>query len=339
MMHITKEKKLTSVGSIDLVTLKTDTMEVILTSYGAAVYQIWVHGHLVSVQPLDLNTFLSAKYYYGKTVGRTSGRLILPDFQIDQNIYPISEHRGEGVKLHGGPRGFSFRNFSIVKERILSEEVMVQFKYESKHLEEEYPGNLTLFVTYHLTKSQGLLIDFDATSDQDTLCNITNHLYFNLSTKRSDVLDHVMQINANQYLEIDDLLKPKQKTDVNGLPFDFRIEKHLGKQMELMKDTSFEGFDHTWLLTGALPSVVVDEPSSPVKLICETDYPAVVIFTHNQPSPDGLPQFKTDGKHSAFTLECQFEPGGIHFPFLNAAILRKNEKYHHYIRYQFVDKA
>lgn len=339
MLDIIKEKKWTSVGQIDLVTLKSDTMEVVLTSYGAAVYKIFVKGHLVSVQPLDLDTFLSAKYYYGKTVGRTSGRLICPDFQIDKDIYPITPYRGESVKLHGGPKGFSFRNFKLVKERVLSEEVFVQFKYEAKHLEEEYPGNLTLFVTYHLTKKQGLLIEFDATTDMDTLCNITNHLYFNLSKVRHDVLDHRMSIQADRYLEVDDDLKPIQKAEVTGLPFDFRHEQHLGKRMDMMKNTSFEGFDHTWLLNGTLPNAVIDEPSSPVRLVCETDYPAVVIFTHNQPSPDGLGQFPTDGKHSCFTLECQFEPGGIHFPFLNHAILRKHEKFHHYIKYQFVDKA
>lgn len=338
MIHVEKKILKTIVGDIDLITLKSPTMEVALTSFGAAVYYIKVLNHLVSVGPQNMDHFLQSLVYYGKTVGRTSGRLILPSFKIDNKVYPIKPFKGDNVKLHGGPTGFSFRHFKTVSSVSGETEGSVSFAYTSQHMEEEYPGKMNVLITYHLTNEMGLKIIFEADSDQDTICNLTNHTYFNLSTAKPHIFDHDITIHADHYLDIDKDVIVRAKKAVKGTPFDFNQKTNLGRRMQQMKDTPFMGFDHTWILKNQITKVEVDEVSSPVKLQVETSYPAVVIYTHNYPSPVTIEQFNTNGIHSSFTLECQYEPGGIHYPFLNQAILRKNEHYKHFILYQFVKK-
>jgi aldose 1-epimerase len=338
MIKVEKKKVDTNLGEIDLISMKSSDMEVVLTSYGAAVYSIKVLGNLVTVAPQQFDLFFRSPFFYGKTIGRTSGRLILPSYQIDHAYYPIKPFRGDKVKLHGGPSGFSYRHFKTLVHTSGEDEGSVSFMYQSMHMEEEFPGELKLIVTYKLTKSMGLNIMFEATSDHDTLCNITNHTYFNLSTSRTNILDHQFQIHADHYLEIDQDNIVLSKKSVKDTLFDFNVKTNLGERIKKMQLTPFNGFDHTWLFNNQKTKMEIDEPSSPVKLIVETSYPAVVIYTHNYPSPTKLEQFKHDGTHSSFTLECQFEPGGIHFPYLNSAILRKNELYKHHILYQFVEK-
>jgi aldose 1-epimerase len=184
----------------------------------------------------------------------------------------------------------------------------------------------------------GLKVLFEARSDHDTLCNLTNHTYFNLSTTRTNILDHEVVIHADYYLDIDENNIIKSKKAVANTPFDFNKKAYLGDRIKEMKQTPFMGFDHTWIFKDQPTKMEIDEESSPVKLYVETDYPAVVMYTHNHPAPSKLEQFKHDGTHSSFTLECQYEPGGIHYPDLNSAILRKNQLYKHYILYQFVEK-
>lgn len=338
MIKIDHTKVDTFLGEIDFVKLKSSDMEVILTSYGAAVYQIRVFGRLVTVAPMEIDTFLRSPYYYGKTVGRTAGRLILPSFKIDHTYFPISSFKGEHVKLHGGPTGFSFRHFKLIEKKEYSDRAVVSFSYRSQHMEEEFPGELAVKVIYTLSQDMKLTIQYEAISDLDTLCNLTNHTYFNLSSDCNNILEHEFKINADHYLELNKDMMIQSKKSVNGTPFDFLTKKHLGTQIDQMRETSFNGFDHTWIFNDEKQKIEIDEPSSLVKMVVETSYPAVVIYTHNHPAPSKLEQFKHDGTHSSFTLECQYEPGGIHFPYLNSAILRKKQKYNHFMSFQFIEK-
>ncbi|TNF07566.1 MAG: hypothetical protein EP317_04480 [Bacillota bacterium] len=338
MIKVEKKKVDTNLGEIDLITMKSDDMEVILTSYGASIYSLRVFGHIVTVAPQQFDLFFRSPFFYGKTVGRTAGRLVLPSYQIDHSFYPIKPFRGDLVKLHGGPTGFSYRHFKTLLYTSGEDEGSVSFIYTSMHMEEEFPGELRVIITYKLTKNMGLKVLFEARSDHDTLCNLTNHTYFNLSTARTNILDHLLTIHADHYLEIDEKNIIQAKKEVKGTLFDFNQQTHLGDRIKKMKETPFNGYDHTWIFKDEKVKIEVDEESSPVKLFVETDYPAVVMYTHNHPAPSKLEQFKHDGTHSSFTLECQFEPGGVHYDYLNSAILRKNELYKHYILYQFVEK-
>lgn len=338
MFNIEIKDILTSVGQVDLVTLSSKDMVVVLTTYGAAIYQIKVLGQTVSVAPSDLDDFLRSPFYYGKSVGRTAGRLVLPSYHIDDVSYPIKSYRGERVSLHGGINGFSFQHFLIKEIKKSENEASVSFFYHSKDREADYPGDLDVVITYTLSKDLKLNVTFEATSNQDTLCNLTNHTYFNLAKKESPIHEHQVQIQASHYLNIDDDNVILSKEEVTHTPFDFRKKKHLGTALKAMEKTSFLGFDHTWLFDSKQSWIDIDEPTSKVKLRVTTSYPAVVIYTHNHLSPSKLRRMEHGDIHSSFTLECQYEPGGIHHPYLNQAILRKHQKYHEFITFHFIKK-
>ncbi|PKK98017.1 MAG: hypothetical protein CVV57_09365 [Tenericutes bacterium HGW-Tenericutes-2] len=339
MLNYDKKTVPTSLGNIELITLRSPDMEVKLTSYGAAIFEINVLDQCVTVQPKDLEDFLKSPFFYGKTIGRTSGRLVLPSYKINDKTYPISSFGGKNVKLHGGKNGFAFQHFQVDSIKVDTNQVSVVFSYLSQDMEEEYPGNLELKVIYTLDLNLGLLIEFVSKSDQDTLCNLTNHAYFNLVTEKETILDHHIVIHADHYLDINEEMIVKSKEKVYDKPFDFNQVSHLGESIKQMLDTPFRGFDHTWIFNRKNNQIEIDEPFSLVKLVVDTSYPSVVIYTHNFPVQHKLNPIKGHGIHSSFTLECQYEPGGIHHDYLHSGILLRNECYEHYILYRFIKKV
>jgi aldose 1-epimerase len=339
MVTIKIDKKQTTVGQVELVTLKNDIIELVLTSYGAAIYQFVVDGNPIHIAPKNLDQFLTDELYYGKTVGRTSGRMLLPGFHLGNQFYPLSANHGNDAKLHGGPKGFPYQHFKIKQMNYNNNEVTCSFMYFSKHMEEEFPGDLEVTVTYTLNRYNEVKIKYEAQSNKDTLCNLTNHIYFNLSRKNEKVYDHEMMVAADHYLEIDENVRIKSKKDVTGSIFDFRTKKNIGEVIHQFKDDPLLGLDHTFILNKNKACVTLSEPSFNYDMICSTTYPAVVIYTHNQPSRKQLEQIKYDGFHSGITLEFLNEPGGIHYPFLNSSILKKNDLYEHEIVFKFEKKV
>ncbi|MBU1094767.1 MAG: galactose mutarotase [Firmicutes bacterium] len=338
MMKIIREHKITEVGEIEFITLKSEKVCVELTSYGAAIYQIYFNEHEMLLSPQDLNTFLKSSAYYGKTVGRVSGRLAVPSYQIDEKSYIVEPVGAPKTNIHGGKIGFSFKNFEITNEQITSSAVSVTMKYFSKNGEENFPGNLTLFVTYTLNNQNELRMDYDAQADADTLCNITCHPYFNFQKDKTKINKHMLTVQADHYLNIDADYLILAKAEVKNTPYDFREQANLGERIAQVLDTPFEGFDHCWVFNHKANQVDLYNPESKLGMKVDTNYPSIVMYTHNIPELVQLEQVSDDAIHSSIALECQYEPGGIHHDYLNSAILRKNEVYKHYISYQFYRK-
>lgn len=329
------EKKIqTSVGDISRVTLKRGELEAVLISYGASIYSIKYRGREVTLRPDDLEAFLKAKYYYGKTCGRTGGRLIMPSYQIDGITYPVKPYGGETTKLHGGALGFSFRHFELVEAKDIEGLSCVTFKIISADGEEDYPGELTLFVTYCVNEHNHLRILYEAKTTKDTLCSITNHVYLNLDGKGS-VENHYVQIDASNYIDLNEDLTPRKKVSVDKTPFDLRKLTMIEPQLKLLKDSPIGGYDHTFLFDEQVGKAVIKDSKKELTLNLSTNYPAIVVFTHNAISPDPLPSRFGNAFQSALTVECEYEPGGIRYPDMNSAILRKDENYHHWMDLHF----
>lgn len=337
-MKIIRKTALTEVGEIELITLKSEKMCVELTSYGAAIYQIHFEQHEMLLSPKDLNQFLKSTAYYGKTVGRVSGRLVVPSYRINNVDYIVEPVGSKKTNLHGGKVGFSFKNFDIVNEEITPSSVSVTMKYFSRDGEENFPGNLTLLVTYTLNSYNELKIDYDALSESDTLCNITCHPYFNFQKNKTKINNHLLTVKADQYLNIDLDYLLISVDDVIHTPYDFRKQASLGTRINQVMDTPFKGFDHCWIFSQQENQVDLYDSESKLGMSIDTSYPSIVMYTHNIPELIQLEQVSDDAIHSSIALECQFEPGGIHHPALNSAILRKNEPYKHHISYQFYRK-
>ncbi|MCD4826214.1 MAG: hypothetical protein K8Q99_00370 [Acholeplasmataceae bacterium] len=335
--EITVEKINTHKGLLDVVSLKNENAEVVIVSLGAGIYSYQYKTHDIVIVPKSIEDYSKDTAYYGKTIGRTSGRLVMPSFKIDDQNYPIKAYNSKLTQLHGGATGFSKRNFSLIHLDKQEHFSKITLRYISKDLEEGFPGELILDVSYQLNIDGSLLIEHEAISSKDTLCNITNHAYFNFNQENPTINEYEITLKASNYLDIDENNIIKKKCSVKDSAFDFRETTLFKDAIYKMKDTSFEGFDHTWLFdsnSNDLKATVFD-PKTKIGLNLYTSYPAVVIYTHNVPSGIDLKgPFDSNAKHSSFTLECQFEPGGIHHKDLNQAILRKDEKYHHTITFE-----
>lgn len=323
----------TSLGSVKQLDIQKGDLSLSLLSYGASIYRLSYKNRCVTVQPNTIEDFMKANFFYGKTIGRTAGRLILPSFRIDDNEYPITAYGGEKTKLHGGALGFSYRHFKLESYHENNESVDVVFSIVSPHMEEGYPGELTLFVTYTIDRHNTLNISFKATTTEDTLCNITNHIYVNLDGKNT-IENHTMSINSSTYIDVDHHIIPRGKKDVSHTPFDLRQPTVLKEALSALKDTLIKGFDHAWLFDDKIGHINISNSKKDIVLDVTTDYPAVVIFAHNIPTKDPI-DYANHGIYSSLTLECQYEPSGIHYPGFNHAILRKDEIYHHFMKLHF----
>jgi aldose 1-epimerase len=330
-MRRTHETRMTKQGPVTLTTIDNGNgLEVVFTDYGAAIHRIMFDGKDVAVTPYDIDDFLTSENYYGKTVGRTAGRMFSPSYRIGDRDYPVRPFKAQSSKLHGGPRGLSFRRFGIMDPNTDDEGVII-YHITSPDMDEDYPGNVDLTVTYRVTEDNRIVIRHQATTDKDTVLNLTNHVYVNLDIPGT-ILGHLVRIDADKVVDIHPDHRPKGLLDVTGTPFDFRTEKRLGKAISEMEESPFQGFDHCFVLNspGLLePSMTIRSEASDMSLSLYTDYPAVVVYTHNLPTPSHLEMFDGQSIHRGITLECQYEPGGIHHPDLSDAILRAKDTYDH----------
>lgn len=314
------------------ITLENDYLKVIISTLGAGIYQIYLKETelipvLVTTQQAE--DYYTSPNYYGKTIGRTSGRLFGPNYSIGKDTYVVSTKPTLPYMLHGGPKSIVFQVFSI--ESMDKDRVKLNIIDTSS---ESFPGDLTLSVTYQLIH-QTLHIEYHGNTTKDTLCNITNHAYFNLNIANGAVLDHVLQLNASKYNVMDSEYRFIKQALVDQTPFDFKTPKSLRNGVLALKDTAQKGIDHCFILDkpGKVGSLI--DPTSKRTLTVYTDYPSVVIYTHNFVSKNPLNSSVPNGLYSSVTFECQYEPDGIHHNELHSAILKKTDVYQHFIDFKF----
>ncbi len=135
---------------IEKVVLKNKIAEVTLISYGAGLYKYLFLGDNIVITPKTVDEYMHDLTYYGKTIGRTSGRLVVPSYEINGKTYEVKPYRSDFTSLHGGPTGFSTQNFDVISKT----DSKVVFRYISEDLEEGYPGKLVLDVTYELDNDE-----------------------------------------------------------------------------------------------------------------------------------------------------------------------------------------
>lgn len=320
------QTKQTVVGEVHVITLENEFLKAEIVSYGASLFHLYVKTEQgikeVSVQPNDLDEFLTSEFYYGKTVGRTAGRLFGPMYSIDQTDFylPVQTY------LHGGPEGFSFKHFDVIEIT----DTFIKLRAISYEDEGPYDGVLTLDVIYEIT-GKSLIMKHFATTTAPTLCNITNHVYLNLS-QAPTIYDHTIKIDAPKYLDINENNEVLNISKVDDTPYDFRREIQFSEQLKAVLNTPFNGYDHTFIFDNKEMNV----KANGIEMTLTTSYPSIVLYTHNKPAPHALMHQKPlDNKHIAFTIECQFEPGGVQVSGLNDAILRPNQSYEHHITLSF----
>lgn len=313
-------------------------MQVAITNYGGRVVALEVPDK--DGNPTDVVTgydnlkgYLSQpEAYFGAIIGRYGNRIAKGKFQLDGKTYQLATNNGANA-LHGGPKGFH----NQVWDASQPDAHTLVLTYVSKNGEEGYPGNLSVRVTYTLSDDNQLKMDYEATTDQKTIVNLTNHSYFNLDGNgNASILDHVLTINADQFTPVDTTLIPTGVLqDVKGTPFDFRTAKAIGKDISAT-DAQLKnglGYDHNFVLTpvttpGLREAAVVYSPKTGIQLKVLTTEPAIQFYSGN--FLDGTlkgKKGKTYAHRSAFCLETQHYPDAPNQPSFPSTTLEPGKKY------------
>ncbi|MGH9395269.1 MAG: aldose epimerase family protein [Terriglobia bacterium] len=294
-------------------------MQVGITNYGARIVSIITpdrHGKMADVVLGfdNLKGYLGNDPFFGAIVGRYGNRIAKGKFKLDGVEYHLAINNGPN-SLHGGLVGFDKKVWTA--HELSQAHPALALTYLSKNGEEGYPGDLHVKVVYTLENDNALRIDYTATTDKDTVLNLTNHSYFNLSGQGSgSILNEVLMINADRFTPTDNTQIPTGEIrSVKGTPFDFLQPTVIGARInENKQQLKFaKGYDDNWVLNRkgpglALAARVVD-PASGRVLECFTTQPGVQFYTAN--FLDGSIHGKGGkvyGYRSAFTLETQHYP-------------------------------
>lgn len=290
----------------------------------------------------DVNSYLTAGGYQGALIGRFGNRIKNSRFVLDGKEYVLFNNEWNN-HLHGGKEGFDKKLWSANAYKN-GDTMYLELSYFSKDMEEGYPGNLDVKVTYSFNDECALSINYKATTDKKTVLNLTNHAYFNLGGYNSGRIEnHTLWIDASKVCEVDSELIPTgRELSVDGTPFDFRSEKLIGKDIEaddaLLK--LGQGYDHNFVLNsdGTIKlSATLKDTVSGRKMDMYTNQPCVQIYAANCINEDDVP-FKNgfaQKKRCAVCLETQHAPDSPNQKGFPSCELDANEVYDYTTVYKF----
>ena len=322
---------------IDLISMKNEQLEVVVSNYGCTIIKVIMadkNGHKddVVLGYDDFTQYQTLDAYLGALVGRVANRIKAGQFSLNGQDYHLAVNNGPN-HLHGGIKGFSYQVFDYTIE----DEHTLKLHYLSKDGEEGYPGDLDLTVIYTL-KDDTLTAHYQATSSADTLINITNHSYFNLSGHKENIYQHTLQIHASQFACVDsDGLTTGELKDVEGTPFDFRQPALIGERVE-QDDEQLKigkGFDHPFLFDTQSNQVILTHEPTGRQLIVSTTLPQAQIYTANYLDGRLGKYGERYYARDAVCIETQNMPDAIHLEEQPTTILRKGETYDETTSYQF----
>lgn len=314
-------------------------MEVNIITYGGIISSLKVPNKAGKSEEVvigfnSLDQYMKANPYFGALIGRYGNRIAKGKFTLDGKEYSLAINN-EPNALHGGPEGFH-RVVWTAEEAKGGDSASLKLKYVSKDMEEGYPGNLTVFVTYTLHNDNSLDVLYEATTDKKTVVNLTQHSYFNLSSDFSKpILDHEITIDADKLVPVAATLIPTGKlTDVTNTPFDFRKPKAIGTAIEA-KDEQLKnglGYDHCWVLNnqgkGERFAASAYEATSGRLLEVYTDQPGIQFYSGN--FLDGTLPMRNGGtyaRRTGFCLETQHYPDSPNQKDFPTTVLNPGENY------------
>jgi aldose 1-epimerase len=343
--------KTTNGEEVYLFTLRnTNGVEARIMTYGGVVVSFKVpdkNGTLGDVT-LGFDNFagyLTPPPYFGALIGRYGNRIAKAQFTLDGNTYHLAANDGVN-SLHGGVRGFDKRLWTgkAVNGPLGPS---LELTYSSKDGEEGYPGTLKVTALYTVTEENGLRLEFTATTDKDTVLNLTHHSYWNLAGKGT-ILDHQVMINSDNITPIDSGLIPTgQFMDVTGTPFDFRTPTAIGARIEQVNEQlKFgKGYDHNWVIKKnpgefSMQARVTEPTSGRVMEVWSTE-PGLQFYSGN--FLDGTLTGKSNWSgpyqfRNAFCMEPQHFPDSPNEqdnPKFPSVVLKPGQTYKNVIEYKF----
>jgi aldose 1-epimerase len=332
--------------AVDIYTLHNNKgAEARIMTYGGTVVSLKMpdkDGHFddVVLGYDNLQSYLDKSPYFGALIGRYGNRIGAATFTLDGAAYTLDKNDGPNM-LHGGFKGFDKRVWTAQAQQSAHGPQLV-LNYLSKDGEEGFPGNLSVTATYTLMNNNSLRLEFSATTDKDTVVNLTHHGYFNLAGK-GDILNHVVMIPADRFTPVDATLIPTGELHpVEGTPFDFRtptaIGARIGQEDEQLKFG--KGYDHNWVVNkkfGKLSLMArVTEPTTGRVMEVWSDEPGLQFYSGN--FLDGTITGKGGwvyAHRNAFCMEPQHYPDSPNKPEFPSTELKPGETFHNVIIYHF----
>jgi aldose 1-epimerase len=321
---------------VEIYTLEEGALKARVMTYGARLVSLEVPDRGGKIADIVLGYESLAGYtadpksYFGAIVGRYGNRIAHASFTLDGKRYQLPANDGVNT-LHGGIKGFDkllWQGHEIPHG--------VELTLVSKDGDQGFPGTLTARVRYTL-EAHALKIEYFATTDKDTVLNLTNHSYFNLAGEgQGDILNHLVMIPADRYTPVDSNLIPTgELAPVAGTPLDFHHPTAIGARInddnEQLKLAG--GYDHNYVLNGKMGTMQqaarVVEPTTGRVLTVETTQPGVQFYSGN--FLDGTLHGKHGhiyGKHAGFCLETQHFPDSPNHPKFPTSELKPGETYH-----------
>ncbi len=335
--------------NVSLYTLRNASgMEVTVTNYGGTITSIKVMDRaqkfadvVLGFDNLDGYISKTNNAYFGAIIGRYANRIAHGAFTLDGHHYHTPLNDGPNT-LHGGLRGFDKRVWQA-KEVSDAGGPALELRYRSADGEEGFPGNLDVTVRYSLNNKNELRIDYTATTDKDTVLNLTNHSYFNLAGAGTQtVLNHKLTLAAARFTPIDSTLIPTGAIrKVDGTPLDFRRPTAIGARIdESNEQLKFaKGYDHNFVLDhpGDLTALAakVEEPNSGRVLEVFTTQPGIQFYSGNFLDGKNHGIGGAYGFRSALCLETQHFPDSPNHPEFPSTVLRPGAAFHSTTIYRF----
>ncbi|WP_300639044.1 aldose epimerase family protein [uncultured Oscillibacter sp.] len=328
--------------AVDEIILDNGILRCSLLTYGAALRGLVAQGRRGPVDTVlgfdRMEDYEAQDQFMGAVVGRYANRIAGGRFTLDGQSYILDRNDGEN-HLHGGPAGF----FSKVWKVEPWGEYGAAFSCESGDMEEGYPGRLKVSVTYCL-EGGALRLSYRAAADRATICNLTNHAYFNLNGHNAGgAMDQLLTLHASCYTPVGPGSIPTGViAPVEGTPMDFRSPVAIGarigqpfRQLELCS-----GYDHNWVVEGdpgtLRPAAVLEGAESGIRMEVETTLPGIQFYAGNYmagcPAGKGGAEY---GRRDAVCLETQFFPDTPNRPEFPQCVLRPGEAWEHETVFRF----
>lgn len=334
---------------VDLFTLRNSKgMEARITNYGGTVISLTAPDKKGKFADVVLGYDKLADYvknspYFGCLVGRYGNRIAKGRFTLNGVVYKLAKNNGQN-SLHGGKKGFDKMVWAARPFKKKGEQAL-ELTYVSKDGEEGFPGTLSVKAVYTLTEDNALRLDMTATTDKDTLCNLTHHSYFNLAGK-GDILGHKVTLEADHITPVGaDLIPTGELMPVAKTPFDFSkpmtIGSRINKENEQLKFGA--GYDHNWVANKPKNKLgliaTVHEPKSGRFMEVLTTEPGVQLYTGNYLNETMVGKGGwVYQRRSGLALEPQHFPDSPNKPGFPSTVLKPGLKYKNTIIYRFSTK-
>lgn len=319
-------------------------MEVCITNFGGRIVSVMVPDRQGTERDVvlafdNIQDYLSQSSDFGATIGRYANRIGNAQFPLDGETIKLIANNGPHC-LHGGPQGWQYKVFDAEQKNSST----LTLSLTSPDGDMNFPGTVSVEVTFKLTNDNAIDINYYATTDKKTVINMTNHSYFNLSgDPNNTTMDHVLYVNADQMTPIDETVGVTgEVVKVDGTPFDFRtphaISEEIGKDNEQIKFAN--GIDHNFVLNTAgnvnEVAACLYCPETGIKLEVFTNEPGIQVYTGNflngrQTGKKGI-AYK---QRAATCLETQKFPNTPNHPEWPSAFLEPGQTYHSECIYKF----